>query len=170
MDQKFVEENGIYQIDCSKAVWATDQIHEIYHSARVQLKDSDFLIEDEESLYLIEYKNASISNAKKPDAFRPEEDKMLNKVVQKFYDSLHYLYLTDKKKPVEYIYVLEYPKGDIVTRKRLRNKMKQRLPFELQKNTGMGKKLIEKVEVLSIDEWNRHQKYGLFPIEKVTPM
>ena len=48
--------------------------------------------------------------------------------------------------------------------------MKQRLPFELQKNTGMGKKLIEKVEVLSIDEWNRHQKYGLFPIEKVTPM
>lgn len=168
MSKIFAEENGIYQIDCSKAVWATDQIHEIYHNAGVQLKDSDFLVEDQESLYLIEYKNANISNAEKPDAFKPEEDKMVNKVVQKFYDSLHYLYLTNKKKPLEYIYVVEYPKGDVVTRKRLRNKMKQRLPFELQSNIGMGKKLLEKVEVLSIDEWNAHEKYGAFPITQVT--
>ena len=168
MSKIFSEENGIYQIDCSKAIWATDQIHEIYHNAGVQLKDSDFLVEDQESLYLIEYKNANISNAEKPDAFKPEEDKMVNKVVQKFYDSLHYLYLTNKKKPLEYIYVLEYPKGDVVTRKRLRNKMKQRLPFELQNNIGMGKKLLEKVDVLSIDEWNAHEKYGAFPITQVT--
>ena len=168
MSKIFAEENGIYQIDCSKAVWATDQIHEIYHNAGVQLKDSDFLVEDQELLYLIEYKNANISNAEKPDAFKPEEDKMVNKVVQKFYDSLHYIYLINKKKPLEYIYVVEYPKGDVVTRKRLRNKMKQRLPFELQSNIGMGKKLLEKVEVLSIDEWNAHEKYGAFPITQVT--
>ena len=167
MGGKFVEENGVYQIDCSKAVWATDEIHEAYHKAGIQLKDCDFLVEDNELLYLIEYKNANINNAEKPDAFKPEEDKMLNKVVQKFYDSLHYLYLTEKKKPIEYIYILEYPKGDIVTRKRLRNKMKQRLPFELQNSIGMGKKLIEKVEVLSIEEWNTHEKYGIFPITQV---
>ena len=152
MGEKFVEENGVYQIDCSKAIGATDQIHEVYHKAGVQLKDCDFLVEDNESFYLIEYKNANINNAENPAAFKPEEDKMLNKVVQKFYDSLHYLYLTGKKKPIEYIYVLEYPKGDIVTRKRLRNKMKQKLPFKLQDNIGTGNKLIEKVEVLSIEE------------------
>ena len=67
MDRKFVEENGIYQIDCSKAVWATDE----------------------------------------------------------------------------------------------------RLPFELQNSAGMGKILIEKVEVLSIEEWNAHEKYGIFPITQV---
>lgn len=167
MNKVLVEENGVYQIDCSKAIWATDQIHESYHDAGVQLKDCDFFVEDEVSLYLIEYKNANICNAEKPDAFKPEEDKMLNKVVQKFYDSLHYVYLTDKKKPIMYIYILEYPKGDVVTRKRLRNKMKQRLPFELQNSIGKGKKIIEKVEVLSIDEWNCHDKYKAFPITKV---
>lgn len=167
MEKKFIEENGVYQIDCSKSVWATDQIHEIYHNAGVQLKDSDFLIESEDSLYLVEYKNANISNAVKPDAFRPEEDKKVNAVIQKFYDSLHYLYLINKQKPVKYIYVLEYPKGDIVTRKRLRNRMKQKLPFELQNNIGTDKKLIEKVDVLSIAEWNAHEEYGIYPITEV---
>lgn len=166
MNKKFVEENGIYQIDCSESVWATDQINRIYHGAGVQLKDCDFLIESTASLYLVEYKNANLNNAVKPDAFKPEEDKMLNKVVQKFYDSLHYLYLLDKHKPIQYIYVLEYPKGDIVTRKRLRNKMKQKLPFALQENIGTDKRLIEKVEVVSIDEWNSNEEYGRYPIIK----
>lgn len=75
--------------------------------------------------------------------------------------------MTDKNKTVQYIYILEYPKGDIVTRKRLRNKMKQRLPFELQNNIGAGKKLIEKFEVLSIEEWNAHEEYGRYPITKI---
>lgn len=167
MNKIFAEENGIYQIDCSNTVWATDQIHEVYHNAGVQLKDSDFLLEDTESLYLVEYKNANVSNAEKPNAFKPEEDKMVNKIVQKFYDSLHYLYLMNKTKPLEYIYVLEYPKGDVITRKRLRNRMKQKLPFELQNNIGQGKRLIEKVDVLSIDEWNTHEKYGAFPITPI---
>lgn len=167
MDKRFVEENGIYQIDCSESVWATDQIHEVYHNAGVQLKDSDFLIESIDSLYLVEYKNANISNAENPGAFKPEEDKKVNAVVQKFYDSLHYLYLINKQKPVKYIYILEYPKGDIVTRKRLRNRMKQKLPFELQNNIGMGKKLIEKVDVVSIAEWNAHEEYGKYLITEV---
>lgn len=80
---------------------------------------------------------------------------------------MHYLYLKDKLRPVKYIYVLEYPKGDIVTRKRLRNRMKQILPFELQNNIETGKKLIENVEVLSIEEWNAHEEYGRYPITEV---
>jgi len=39
--------------------------------------------------------------------------------------------------------------------------------FELQNNIGQGKRLIEKVDVLSIDEWNTHEKYGAFPITPI---
>ena len=166
MEKVFVEENGMYCIDCTKSVWATDEINKVFHTAGVQLKDVDFLIESQEKIYMVEYKNASVKNAVNPNAFHPEEDKKINTVVQKFYDSLHYLFLTGKKKPVSYIYILEYPNGDIVTRKRLRNKLKQRLPFSLQDEIGQGRKLIEKIEVLSIDEWNHNEEYALYPIRE----
>ena len=35
MNKVFVEENGVYQIDCTKALWATDAVHEIYHNNKV---------------------------------------------------------------------------------------------------------------------------------------
>ncbi len=70
----------------------------------------------------------------------------------------------EKTKPVQYIYILEYPDGDIVTRKRLRERMKQKLPFVLQENIGNGKKLIEAVDVVSIKEWNEDENYGKYPI------
>ena len=73
----------------------------------------------------------------------------------------------DKSKPVQYIYILEYPNGDVTTRKRLRNRLKMELPFSLQESIGNGKKLIDRVEVLSIDEWNTDNCYGNFPIKRV---
>ncbi|HJA65258.1 hypothetical protein B5F07_06355 [Lachnoclostridium sp. An169] len=95
----------MYGIDCTKAVWATDRIHEDYHEAGVHLKDVDFLI--------------------------------------------------------------EYPNGDVTTRKRLRNKIKTELPFVLQENIGDGRKLIEKIDVVSIQEWNENKGYGAYPIRKL---
>lgn len=95
MNRIFTEENGLYQIDCSKAVWATDEL-----------------------------------NSK------------------------------------EYVYILEYPHGDSVSRKMIRNRLKAKLPFALQENIGK-QKLIEKVEVLSIAEWNADPQYGEFPIQPV---
>lgn len=41
------------------------------------------------------------------------------------------------------------------------------LPFKLQKNIGNGNKLIEKVSVLSIDEWKEDENYGRFPVKSV---
>ena len=41
MEQKFVDENGAYALDCSNAIWATDELHQIYHDAKVQLSDVD---------------------------------------------------------------------------------------------------------------------------------
>lgn len=77
MAKVFIEENGLYCIDCSQAKWATDQVHHEYHSAGVHLSDVDFLIEDLDSLLMVEYKNANIKGAAKPDAYDPNQEKKL---------------------------------------------------------------------------------------------
>lgn len=164
MGNVFTEENGNYKIDCSKALWATDEVYDQYHTAKCFLKDVDWILETSEKIVLVEYKNANVAEARKPELFKPGEDTMIDKVVRKFYDSLHYLTLLGKIKPKEYIYILEYPNGDSVSRKMIRNRMKSKLPFLLQENVGEDRKLIEKLDVLSIDEWNMNEKYGEFPI------
>lgn len=164
MGRIYVEENAAYSIDCRAAIWATDRIHEDYHEAGLHINDVDFVIENDSYLFLLEYKNANIANAVKPEAFNPMGDKKIFQVTRKFYDSLHYLRLLDKSKPIQYVYVLEYPNGDQTSRKRLRNKLKMELPFELQKKIGNGRKLIDKVDVVSIKEWNEDESYGKYPI------
>lgn len=163
----FIEENGTYCIDCRNAVWATDKMHEDYHNAGIHINDVDFLIENSTHILMVEYKNACLTNARSPEALRPMEDKKISVITRKFYDSLHYLSLLDKTKLVRYIYIIEYPNGDVTTRKRLRNRLKKELPFSLQDKMGNGKKLIEQVEVLSIDEWNTDSEYGNFPIKQI---
>ena len=54
-------EIGEYRLDYSKAVWATDRMHRIYHDAKVPLSDADFVIEDTESIMIMEYKKCKRS-------------------------------------------------------------------------------------------------------------
>lgn len=164
MEKIFTEENGNFMIDCSNALWATDKLHEQYQAAKCSLSDVDWVLETDGKIVLVEYKNANVAEVHNPEAFKPKEEKVINKVVKKFYDSLHYLTLQGKTKPNEYVYILEYPNGDSVSRKMIRNKMKSKLPFLLQANVGEGRRLIEKLDVLSIDEWNANELYGKFPI------
>ena len=168
MENIFIEENGAYSIDCRTAVWATDKMHEDYHNAGIHINDVDFLIENATHILMVEYKNACLENAENPNAFHPMEEKKISIATRKFYDSLHYLRLLEKDKPIQYIYILEYPNGDATTRKRLRDRLKTELPFVLQNNIGKGKKLIERVEVLSIAEWNADSNYREYPIKRVT--
>lgn len=168
MEKIFTEENGIYAFDCRKAIWATDNMHNDYQAAGVHIKDTDLLIENDTDIFMVEYKNALIASAVNPNAFQPDSDKKINDVSRKFYDSLHYLKLLGKDKPVSYVYVLEYPNGDVVTRKRLRNKLKPELPFTLQDNVGDGRQLIKRLDVVSIQEWNDNEKYGKYPLQKVS--
>lgn len=167
MEKIFTEENNVYCVDCTDALWATDKIHDAYQQTAGSLNDVDFVIETEEKIIMMEYKNASISGAVHPERFQPATDKEINNVVKKFYDSLHYLTLLRKEKPKDFIYVLEYPNGDSVSRKMLRNRLKEKLPFQLQESVSKGIKLIDKVEVFSIDEWNQSAEYGAFPIKKL---
>lgn len=45
--------------------------------------------------------------------------------------------------------------------------MKKQLPFVLQQNMNTGIKLIEKVDVVSIKEWNEDSTYGKYPFVKI---
>lgn len=171
MDKVFVDENGDYGLNYSNAIWATDKMHQDYHKAKVQLSDADFLLEDEEKIIILEYKNANTKKAReagfKTKSFNPMEDKKFASIVRKFYDSYHYLYLLGKDKPVEYIYVVETQNDDSTMRKRLRDRMKTQLPFALQDNMNTGIRLIDKVDVLSIEEWNEDSEYGKYPFVKI---
>lgn len=146
-------------------------MHQIYHDAKVLLNDADFVLEAEKAIMVVEYKNANTKKAVemryKTKPFDTMEDKVVNLVIRKFYDSCHYLYLLGKSKPVQYIYVVEAPNVDSTMRKRLRERMKTQLPFALQQNTNTGIKLIDKVDVLNIKEWNEDSTYGKYPFVKI---
>jgi hypothetical protein len=159
----YTEENGVYQIDCTNAVWSTDQIHTDYQATHHNiLSDVDFVIEVEDFIYLVEYKNANIPNADNPEGFKPLTDKHWNKIARKYYDSLHYLNVHSKHKPIKYIYVVEeYPMVGRTERLLLRDKITDWLPFTLQRDKPA--KSISGIEVLSIAEWTAHSEYSKYP-------
>lgn len=165
MDRVFWDENKSCTIDFSAAAWATDRIHDVFHSAKLSiLCDVDFVAETEKELLLVEYKNANLPNAAHPEAFRPMEDKRLNNIAMKYFNSLQFLQVTNRgmDKQKRYVYVLECLNGDRVLRKRVRELLTARLPFLLQQQVHMPEKMIDSVEVLSIEEWNK--AYPDFPL------
>lgn len=157
-DMVFIEENKKYKISFNGALWATDQLNLIYKKVGNFLSDVDFIAETDEELILIEYKNANIKDAVLPDSFKPDSDKMTNKIARKFYDSLVYVNSLKKDKPISYNYILDYPKGDTFTRKLIRNRISNKLFFSIN-----GVKLITEFNVISIEEWNSG-KYSIFPL------
>lgn len=165
MEKVFTDENQTCQIDFSAADWATDQLNAMFHAAKLSLlNDVDFVAETDEALLLVEYKNANLAGAVHPESFRPFEDKKLNNVARKYYDSRSALQVLGhtKKKKTRYIYILECVNGDSVLRKRVRNLLAARLPFLLQKQVKLAEHWIDSLEVLSVDEWNN--QYKNFPL------
>lgn len=127
------------------------------------LKNADFIIETNDELLIVEYKNSLISGAVRPQAFNPTDDKLKDDLARKFYDSLHYLQLRDKMKPKQYIVIIEAAGSDRAMRLRLRDRIIKELPFSLQNNMNTGIRMLDECQVLSIAEWNAHPKYGLYP-------
>lgn len=169
---KYTEENGVYTLDCTAAVWSTNQLHNIYQDSKHKygnlnfLCDADFIIETESNILIVEYKNANISGAVKPEAFHPENVNKLVSVAHKFFDSFHYLYLMGMDKAKKYIYILEYPAGNSSSRLMIRNKLKDYLPFKLQQlHARDGRRMIDEVKVVDIEEWNNDAELGQFPIQ-----
>lgn len=165
MQKIFTDENQSCQIDFSAAIWATDQLNAMFHAAKLSiLNDVDFVAETDEALLLVEYKNANLAGAVHPESFRPFEDKKLNNVARKYYDSRSALQVFGRihQKKTRYIYILECVNGDSVLRKRVRNLLAARLPFLLQQQVKLAEPWIDSLEVLSVDEWNtRYKNYPL---------
>ncbi len=167
MERIFIEENKIYKIDFTRALWATDGLHDIFNNAKVSLSDVDFIAETEEEILFVEYKNSAIPGAEKPELFKPLDDKKISQVVKKYYDSLTYISALEKycnKKKV-YVYILEAPNADSVLRNKVKTKLKKSLPFLLQEQNNFLHRMIDDVKVISIEKWN--EDYPEFPLEKV---
>ena len=174
MAVKYTEENGQYTIDCTAALWSTDEIHNCYQDRSHTygmigfLCDVDFIIETQPHILLVEYKNSAIQGAAHPERFNPSSENKLENVAMKLYYSSHWLYLMGKDKPKMLVYILEYPAGNSTSRLLIRNMLQQRLPFALQsKITGAGRKLIDEVKVLNISEWNSDAELGRYPLRPV---
>ena len=172
MTKNLIEENGGYFFDCNRALWCSGDMHDDYRSSHLQLSDADFIIETDDRILLVEYKNACIpqalSHVKDQNVYNPFHADKYNKIVRKFYDSLHYLRLIKKlDKPVHYVFVLEYPKDNSVLRRKFRERLQKSLPFELQRKLNTGIQLIASVSVVNIEEWNQDKVFGMFPIRPV---
>lgn len=96
MEKIFTDETPpSLQIDFSEALWATDKLNSIFHNAGIQLNDVDFIAETENELIFVECKNANRLDAANPD-FNPAENKKLNTVARKYYDSLNFCVFSER--------------------------------------------------------------------------
>ena len=170
MNQIYQDENKAFQFDFSAALWASDALHDTYKCCKVGiLSDVDFIAETDDYIILVEYKNATVPGAARPEAFQPSDQKRENKIAFKYYDSWIYLAAIQKTKPIKYVYILEYPNSDSVTRRRIRNRIAALLPFRLQLQPEIKIEMIHDFEVLTISEWNSHTLYQAFPITPLLP-
>lgn len=160
-NQIFVEENRNYQIDFSSANWASDDANRALR--KFQLQDVDWIVETDDGILMVEYKNSCVERASNPSAFerKVRSDEHYLKIAHKFFDSLTFLILHNKNLAnLKYVYIVEFSLADSTLRKRMRQKIKQKLPFE--SNNDLAYPLISEFSVLSIDEWNL--QYPQFPL------
>ena len=167
MNKIFVEENGIYKIDLNAAVSAVGDLHEKYKSIAHILTDVDFIAETEDEIFLIEYKNTDIENARDPKVFKEKikNGTFYDNLLKKYYGSAFYILACKKEKPINYICIIESTFLDNPMRKRMLASIKKRLPYKLQDMTEISANLINDFKVLSINEWN--EQYSIFPLTKV---
>ena len=168
MSYIFTDENKTWQFDFSSAIWATNQLHEIFKCVKDGiLCDVDFVVEDEFNLYFIECKNSNFIGVTQPNEHKPLAPEILRTVARKYFNSLQYIQAIgkgDNKRKV-YIYVLEAKNEDINLRKFVKNRLRSRLPFKLQQQPDVKEQMITELQVINLDEWN--EKYKNFPAKRL---
>jgi len=167
MSRVYLEENELYQIDLRTAIWSKGDLHDLYKCIGHILSDVDFIAETENAVFLIEYKNTEVENARDHKSFAEKmaNGVLIDNMVKKYYGSAFYILACEKKKPIHFIAVIESKlMEDSFMRRRIEASIKRRLPFDLQKNQGILSNLIVDFKILSISEWNK--QYPMFPIQK----
>lgn len=160
----YPEENGYYALSIDNNDNIIFDLHETFHKNGVSiLRDADFVIKDDDSqIIILEYKNGTVGRAAEYASFKPSDDKYIQNVARKFYDTMMYLNHMGYLHPMKYVYVLEFPNDDPAIRKFVRNKISTLLPFKLQQDNRVINQMIDTFEVLSISEWN--EKYPLYQL------
>lgn len=160
----YPEENGYYALSIDNNDNIICDLHETFHKNGVSiLCDADFVIKSDDSqIIILEYKNGTVGRAAEYTSFKPSDDKYIQKVARKFYDTMVYLNHMGYFDPMKYVYVLEFPNDDPVTRKFVRDQIITLLPFKLQQDSRIKHQLIDSFEVLSISEWN--EKYPMYEL------
>ncbi|WP_039042925.1 hypothetical protein [Sporosarcina sp. ZBG7A] len=149
-----VEENGIYQFDFSTA----EYVIELHDSIKqLPLSDVDFIAKLGREILFIEYKNANIADAVKPEAMltKIKSGDFYQKVARKYYDSLLLFWAEqgqERDLPIRYILLIEAPLIDKRLRRQLKLKIGKQLPFQL-KNNNPSVDLITSFEVVDLNEW-----------------
>lgn len=169
MDTKiFQDENGFCQFDFSAALRASNQLNPIFQqNTSSLLSDIDFLVETEDEIIFVEYKNANVPGCSKPEAMTPSNQKLQNKLAFKYYDSWLYIHATNCRKPITYVCVVEFYQDDSRMRLKLREAVTRLLPFRLQKLENVKHMMIQDFHVLSVDEWNCHDHFKRYPITRI---
>lgn len=170
MEFIFTDENQTCQIDFTNAVWATDQLNSIFSVVKDSiLSDVDFIVEESNSIFFIEVKNSNFLGVDNPKAFKLLHSDLIKVLAKKYFDSFHYVRGLGKtfSKQKIYICIIEAANSDSVTQKSLRNRLRDRLPFKLQKIFSVSEKMIDDVKVLSFDEWN--ENFPQFPLSRLKP-
>lgn len=161
------DENGKMRFDFSNALDVFEP-HELANLYSDYLSDVDFVIEEEETLLCLEYKNGNIKNADNPEAFKQKivGEEFWKKIAKKFYGTMFLIWACDKNqsnKSVQYILLLESnPSMDIALKKRFIMKMKKILPFKYKDRSEIQRKVIDEFYLMDLKEWT--EKYPQYPI------
>lgn len=167
MKKVYEDENHTTEFDFSAAL-SVFEPHKLAAHHSEYISDVDFVVESEEVLFFVEYKNGNIVGAANPEAFadKLKRGSLANVLIKKFYGTLLMVLVTDKNpsnKPIKYMCVIEAGNGiDEVMMKKLRNKVYAGLPFDYKNIEEIKVPVIDQFEVVSLSEWNT--KYTKYPV------
>lgn len=166
-DKILWDENKKVRFDFSKALHVFEP-HELARLYSEYLSDVDFVIEEQERLVCLEYKNGTIKNADAPEAFRQKltGEAFWKKIAKKFYGTMFLVWACDRnpeEKPVQYVLLLESGPGmDEALKKRFLLKVRNQLPFRYNGRSEIRRKVIEKFSIVDVEEWR--EKYPQYPL------
>jgi hypothetical protein len=127
------------------------------------MKAVDFIVENDDVAYLIEFKDpdSAQAQANSVDAFMKEfqSGKLIDKLVSKFRDTFIYRYATGElDKPVVYLVLLQSTAIGPAEFSSQTERLKQKLPLHGPKDVPWQRPFVHQCMILNIERWN-----GLFP-------
>lgn len=170
-DNKILQdENGRVQFDFSNAIDVFEP-HELASMYSEYISDVDFVIEEEQRIVCLEYKNASVKDAANAEAFQRKlaGEEFWKRVAKKFYGTIFLVWACNKnraEKPIEYVLLIETnPSMDDALKKRFAAKMMRQLPFKYGSRAEIRRKIIDRFEIVDLKEWS--VKYPQYPVREI---